>query len=538
MSSAVPGSSGTERNLLLRGPVFAILLLFCMLNLRAQETCARCHPAEVSSFAQSAMGRSVGKPIGAHDGRIVHKLSSSVITIRGSGSQLEHRVNRNGVIADYPIAYSVGAGIVGYSYFIQLGQYLFQSPASYYTQTKSWDLTPGYETERSVDFTHQINDGCLFCHTGSLNLVAGTTNQFGNPPFTPISCERCHGPSAAHAASPVAGSIVNPAKLSPSQRDSVCEQCHLEGETRVLNPGHKWSDFQAGQTTESVFATYLPGTRQDGSLRAVSQSELLGESQCARHSGGQLWCGSCHSPHADAQEPRKNVTQVCLGCHEGLFAAGTHRAATECVSCHMPRLRPTDVAHSAVTDHSIPRRPRPQSAAENRAKGDSTVIELKPWREVNGNIAQRDLGLAYFNLASTNRTAADLIRSYETLARLSPAERRDPPVESALASILLSQGRTDLAIELYSDALSQEPSNARYAYCLGTALEHAGKYDAAIKSLRRSIELDPSQPDTYVELSRLYTETRHDVESKEVLTEYLRFMPQNLTLRSSHRSPD
>jgi hypothetical protein len=64
------------------------------------------------------------------------------------------------------LAYSVGAGMVGYSYMVRLGRYLYQSPASYYTQTKSWDLTPGYETESNLDFTHQISSGCLFCHTG------------------------------------------------------------------------------------------------------------------------------------------------------------------------------------------------------------------------------------------------------------------------------------------------------------------------------------------------------------------------------------
>ena len=293
------------------------------------------------------------------EGRIFHKLSGSTITIHRRGSLVEHSLERRGVVAKYPVVYSVGAGIVGYSYMVRLGQYLFQSPVSYYTETKSWDLTPGYEAEPDLDFTHEIYSGCLFCHTGSVNLMGGTANQFGDPPFTPISCARCHGSPAAHLKNPVRGSIVNPAKLAASRRDSVCEQCHLEGKVRVLNPGRDWWDFQAGEAAEGVFVTYVK-TAAPGTLRAVSQSELLAQSQCARQSGGRLWCGTCHNPHVNEQNRAQALRQVCLTCHRDLFAAGRHTAATECVSCHMPRLRPTNVPHSAITDHSIPRIPSAQ----------------------------------------------------------------------------------------------------------------------------------------------------------------------------------
>ncbi|MGC9951843.1 MAG: hypothetical protein ABSF64_36315 [Bryobacteraceae bacterium] len=143
------------------------MLLLCSLAMSgAEDLCARCHPSETAAFEQSPMGKSVGPPSVFAAGRIVHKLSGSTVTIQQRGPALEHRLERRGVVAAYPLAYSVGAGMVGYSYMVRLGRYLYQSPASYYTQTKSWDLTPGYETESNLDFTHQISSGCLFCHTG------------------------------------------------------------------------------------------------------------------------------------------------------------------------------------------------------------------------------------------------------------------------------------------------------------------------------------------------------------------------------------
>jgi len=504
------------------------LLLGCLAIVRAGEPCARCHASETAAFAQSPMGKSVSAPSVFAEGRIVHKLSGSAIAIHRSGSLLEHRLERRGVVAEYPVAYSVGAGIVGYSYMVRLGRYLFQSPISYYTQTKSWDLTPGYETEPNLDFTHQISSGCLFCHTGSVNLVGGTANQFGDPPFTPIACERCHGSSAAHLRSPGPGSIVNPAKLAPSSRDSICEQCHLEGEVRILNPSHDWWDFQAGQPTEDVFVTYLR-TAAPGTLRAVSQSELLAKSQCARQSGGRLWCGTCHNPHSYEQDRAQAVRQVCLSCHADLFAAKRHQAAVECVSCHMPRLRPTNVAHSAITDHSIPRTSRAPQPAGGLADVDPP--EPKAWREPAPALVGRDLGLAYFDLATSTHAAPDLREAYRILSQLPPLERQDPAVEADLGSVLLAQGETDFAVRMYTRAAAQQPSNARYAYCLGTALERAGKMEDAVKELRRSIELDPSQPDAYLELAQLYRKAGREAESRSALREYLSFMPQNIQLR-------
>ena len=494
--------------------------------MHAAQPCARCHPAETAAFARSPMGNSIGAPSVFSEGRIVHALSGSTLSIKAHGSQLEHKLERRGLVAKYQVAYSVGAGLVGYSYIVRLGRFLYQSPASYYTQTKKWDLTPGYETETHVDFTQQISSSCLFCHTGSLNLVKGTRNQFEDPPFTAISCDRCHGSPAAHLKNPVPGSIVNPARLPASQRDSVCEQCHLEGAVRILNPGRDWWSFQPGENTESVFVTYL-GNAAPGTLRAVSQSELLARSQCAQQSGGRLWCGTCHNPHASESNRAAAVRHVCLSCHAGLFAEGRHQAAAECVSCHMPRLRPTNVAHSAITDHSIPRVKRSQPLAVDV---DSTP---KPWREPDPGLVSRDLGLAYFDLAVTTHTGPDLNRAYDILAHLSPQQRQESIVEADLASILLADGRSELALRLYSRAAQQDPSNARYAYCLGAALGRAGKTADAIQELRRSIALDPSQRDPYLALSDLYKKARRESDSREVLGEYLRFMPQNIDIRSA-----
>jgi hypothetical protein len=502
----------------------ACLAVLLSLSVRADENrCASCHPSEVKSFAMNAMARSLSTLAPQPDGRIRHALSGSDISISHTrDGTMIHRLSARGLTAEYPIAYAIGAGRVGFSYLIAIRQYLFQSPVSYYSQAGTWDVTPGYEPEHVLDFTHPIAEGCVFCHSNTVNLVPGTEDQFRQPALSPISCERCHGSVEAHLQRPRAGSIVNPVKLPPIARDSVCEQCHLEGEVRILNPGKHWQDFHAGAALEAVFSTYLIPTPPGRGEKAVSHSEQLSLSRCARESKGRLWCGTCHNPHSSASNRAAEVRAACLSCHAPLFSAQRHQPATECVSCHMPRIRPNNIAHAAITSHRIAL-PAAQPASTVKVAG-----ELTAWREPAPSLAARNLALALFQTGSSARNWDEIFRSYEILSHL---PQRDPQVLATLGSILLEQNRADLAVSLYKEALVAEPHNARFVYVLAVALNAEGNRQAAIDELRRSIELDPSVPDPYRKLSQIYDGLGLHSLSREAINGYLNFMPQNITLR-------
>ena len=491
----------------------------------AQDTpCASCHPNEVKSFARNRMAQALNTVADQPDGHVSHALSGSAITIRhAADGTMIHHLNSHGLTAEYPIAYTVGTGKVGYSYLISLPPYLFQSPVSYYSQANLWDVTPGYEPERVLDFTHPIVEGCVFCHSNSANLVPGTDNQFRQPALTPISCERCHGPSEAHLKNPVAGTIVNPPKLPRAARDSVCEQCHLEGEVRILNPGKQWQDFRAGTETESVFTTYLVPTPASKGEKAVTQSEQLSLSRCARESNGRLWCGTCHDPHSMAINRAAEVRSACLTCHATLFTAQQHKPADECVSCHMPRVRPNNIAHAAITSHHIAI-PSTQPPSDAKPVGG----ELTAWRQPPADLVARNLGLALFDVGRSTHNWDDVYRSYQLLSHL---PQRDPQVTATLASILLDQKHGDLAVNLYRQAAAAQPRNARFAYLLGVALDTQGKQQDAIMELRHSIELDRSVPDPYRKLSEIYERMGMHALSKQVSADYLKVMPQNITER-------
>jgi hypothetical protein len=492
--------------------------------LAQDKPCAACHPNEVKAFARNAMSRSVSTVANQPDGHMRHALSKSEISIRhtADGTMIHHLAS-DGLVAEYPVAYAVGAGKVGFSYLVSIPPFLFQSPVSYYSQGSVWDVTPGYEPEHVLDFTHPISEGCVFCHSNSVNLVPGTDNQFRQPALSPISCERCHGPTQAHLQNPVPGSIVNPSKLPATARDSVCEQCHLEGEVRILNPGKHWQDFQAGAALESVFSTYLVPTPPSAGEKAVSHSEQLSLSRCARESAGRLWCGTCHNPHSLATNRAQEVRAACLSCHATEFTAQKHQPADECVSCHMPRIRPNNVAHAAITSHRI-------AIPYSHPPSDAKPIggELTAWRQPPADFADRNFGLALFQNGSSTRNWDEVYRSYQILSHL---PQRDPQVLATLGSILLQQNHPDLAVGLYRQAIAAEPRNARFVYVLGVALNAHGEQQAAISELRRSIELDRSVPDPYRKLSEIYDQLGLHSLSKQVSAEYLKVMPQNIAQR-------
>jgi len=81
--------------------------------------------------------------------------------------------------------------------------------------------------------------------------------------------------------------MVNPAKLPPARRDSVCLQCHLTGAGRVAQPGRGPATFRAGDLLSDhvmVFVWSRAGTER----AATDHAEQLARSKCQQGAGGQI----------------------------------------------------------------------------------------------------------------------------------------------------------------------------------------------------------------------------------------------------------
>src|SRR5262249_25055087 len=269
------------------------------------------------------------------------------------------------------VQFALGSGTRGITYLIERDGFLFQSPIAWFAQQHRWDISPGYAgPNQRPNFERAIQRECLFCHTSKVRSVAGTLNRYEPPIFEShaIGCERCHGPGALHATrGEYAGpdlTIVNPARLAPALRESVCQQCHLQGWFRFPRAGRDSFDFRPGLPLHRFLAVFVRKEGNPARMKLIGQLEQMEASRCYRESRGHLRCISYHDPHRTPPTATKAeyYRGRCLQCHErqGCALPAAQRRSRgpgeDCVACHMPRPAVADIPHAVTTDHRIPRK--------------------------------------------------------------------------------------------------------------------------------------------------------------------------------------
>ncbi len=431
-----------------------------------------------------------------------------------SKGALHQRLQEKDLTADYPVAWAIGSGTVGRSFLIDVDGHLFQTPASFYTRRSEWDVSPGYEKEKILDFNRSISADCLFCHAGSIRKTERAVE------LVPLSCERCHGASENHRAHPFPGSIVNPAKLPARARDSVCEQCHLEGAAAILNPGKYWWDFQPGQNLEETETHYV---YRRPPIDAVSHAEQLAASACLRGSNGKLWCGTCHDPHAEPADRQLQMRNICQSCHPTSQLASTHQPSqADCVACHMPRRPAADISHAAVTDHRIRRRPDTGTPA-----GD---FSLTAWQPAPPQFERRNLALALFRVAKRRPAGDTFVAAFKALSEI-PASGTDAEVFAAKGYLLLGSGQPQPALRFFRNALEQNGQSAEYWLDLAVAQEAAGDNAESLTSFRKSITAGPYDYRPYMAMRELYRRMGKANEAGALTQEFLKLVPQSIVMR-------
>ena len=495
----------------------------------------------------------MGPPSRGPSGTLYHSISGTRFTIRSSSDHMTQRMERDGLASQYSIAYSVGSGAHAVSYLIEVGNHLFESPLSYYAAS-GWGISPGYENLKAPDFYRAVRPQCLFCHVGKALPIAGTLNAYRNPPFAveAINCERCHGSATAHLRKPVPGSIINPRKLPPRARDSVCEQCHLGGEVSIPNPGKEITDFHAGENLEDVYTVYVyqssQGHAHPNALTIISQSQQLALSKCAVKSGDKLWCGTCHDPHALPKDPVAYFRARCLHCHGEALLASHPKPNQNCFGCHMPHLPAGRGGHTIFTDHRIAvYTPRELAAlrAPSLVNGSTPATsedELVPWHNSPPQLAERNLGLAYARVGSQLESFPFVRRGYELLLSAWNNFPNDPVLLRAMAKITGGTKAEATADALFNKALAVEPNSALIYDDMALAAEDAGDSKNAIKYLEKTLQLDPLLVAPYQDLARLYASNHELTLAHETYVRFLKAFPENMeakrgVLRSSDALP-
>jgi hypothetical protein len=482
-----------------------------------------CHPAQVKGYAATGMAKALSRAANQPAGEYLHAVSGTKFSVIQASEGMQQRITRGSASAEYRIAYVVGSGHRAFGYLVQIGDYLFQSPITYQTRERAWTMAPGYEDNPAPDFNRPVGFECMLCHSGKVQPVKGTRNRYESPPVTEegISCERCHGPAAQHMAKPSRANIVNPGRLEPDARDSICEQCHLQGEARILNPGKDWDDFTPGAPLETTFTVFTGDSGDNSPLRVISQSQQLRRSTCWQKSANRLWCGTCHDPHG---EPRGKVAyyrEKCLGCHAKTLSQ-THQAATsDCTGCHMPSRGTIDGAHAAFTDHQIRLRPVKEELAR-------TPKVLIPWRPAPRAYATRNLGLAFLSVGAQQQSPELLEKAFPLIAEARQIYPQDGELTAGLGVYADLKGMYRKAAEIFELAIQARPSDLTSYQAAASAWMDAGDPGKAIRNLQAAIQADPGDETSYVMLAEIYGKQNNTGEQNRVLELYLKFRPQSI----------
>lgn len=486
------------------------------------RVCADCHAEIWTTYQQVGMARSFSRPGSAPRiedfarGTFTHPASKQSFEMAWRGDRLVFRreqkdgSGRSINVFEREVDWILGSGNHARTYLYRTeGGELYQLPVAWYAQEEKWGMAPGFDRPDHEGVLRRVRRECMFCHNAYPEAPMGS-DRYDAPHSYPedlpegIGCQRCHGPGAEHVrralAAPQGGeavraAIVDPAALPKARMEDVCFGCHLQPSVALqglrrygagdwsFRPGQDLADYQVAVDVDEE------GVAAGERFEINHHAYRLRQSRCYRKSG-DLSCLTCHDPHrkVPAAERAAHYASACLGCHEehSPEACGIEEGAEakvepqDCVACHMPQRRPSDVVHTVMTDHKIGI-PKPDAdRLAPLAEADPVIVGLRL-------LEPERVPAAY---AETYRvaTAVRAVRSATALDRLEGllAATKVPEIEPylQLAEGQLVARRFAAAEKTLRAVLARFPGRPLALEWLGIALSGQGKNEEAIATLR------------------------------------------------------
>jgi predicted CXXCH cytochrome family protein len=524
------------------------------------KACASCHAAIYRSYMRTPMSQSSGR-VGTEDPKETFDRAEFRDT-RGAFSykvapdyrfEFTQQDTRQPIAGVRGLEYFIGSGAAARTFLIDDGGFLFEAPVTYYRQSASWKASPGFEGLDYPYLTRPVVPSCLQCHASGIQANTGTLNGYATPPFLEggVACERCHGPGSDHIVAFAAqrtaparqgaegAKMLNPAKLAPAARDSICAQCHLSGEVRISKVGKdQVSKDQPGKegsalTPGGLLADDLTVFVRAGSpseLRVTSHVENLAQSACKRASGDKMWCGTCHDPHT-APEPAAKAAYFrskCLTCHQSPdcheSVAARQAKGDSCIECHMPRGPTSDIQHVVFTDHSIRRKPTSSVVAP---VSDSALVPYPSYTATT-----RDLALAYAVVALRDHNPADRERAFPLLKQAAAQGTADAQALAYLAEFYRDAKDDAHALPIYQQVWRMDKSQYAAAAALGAYQMQRGNLAEAIQFWREALALNPAMTLVRVNMAKALLRMGNAGEARAALEQALHFNPASPEARA------
>ncbi|HEV3151349.1 MAG TPA: multiheme c-type cytochrome [Acidobacteriaceae bacterium] len=514
----------------------------------ADTACAGCHRTIYEHYEATPMARASGAALdGLMEGNFTHAASGvhyRIFERDGAGwlSYARPETVPGGYLSgEVKLAYFIGSNTRGRTYLFERDGYWFETPVNWYAKKRMWDMAPNFLNAHEMPLTLPVDANCLHCHvSGVAEALPGARNHFAAAPFAHggIGCASCHGDATEHLRTKGKAPVLNPSKLDAARRDSVCLQCHLEGETAAYRLGHSLATYRPGESLFDSVAYFVHQGEVGPEGRATSQYEALLESACKRASGDTMTCTTCHDPHASetTEAPAERTAYYrakCLSCHTGAKYRTTHHPEQQdCATCHMPRSASEDIAHEQVTDHRIQianaaaRTPRLTAERASRSRALVPIGEEKA--------TDRELGLAYAQVAksrdrASGQTALTLLRKAEALEA---ATVKDPELHTELGFLEQESGDIHAADREYRAALAADPDDGTARGDVAVLFAETGDYATAVRLWKRVFDADPAQAAAGYNLALGECRLGQKGDAEATLERLLRFAPDNQRARA------
>ena len=532
------------------------------------NVCASCHPEVWQTYRRTGMARSFYRPNSDNTvedytskNTYFHPASDTyfeMIERAGRYFQRQYQIGFDGKrtnVFENEIDFVLGSGNHVRAYLHRTGKNtLTQLPLAWYAENGGhWGMNPGYDRPDHQGFRRNITYDCMFCHNAYPEIPPRNGEPRSVPVFSTlpegIDCQRCHGNGEKHISlarsqgargGDIRNAIVNPARLTAERQIEVCMQCHLETTSSPLpssivryerapfsyRPGEPLADFM-------LHFDHAPGQGYDDKFEITGSVYRLRQSKCFQKSNGALRCTTCHNPHETprGEEAARHYTAVCRGCHQAalnrLVSAGRHTRSADCVGCHMPKRRTTDVVHAIMTDHYIQRiRPARDLLAETaeRRQTDATAYrgEVVLYYPARLPKPEDELYLAIAQVSQNSNLR-------EGIARLSAAIQKYQPAGAEyylqLGDALGSAGKYAEALPVYEQALKHAPDSFAAIERLAVALLSLQQYSRAEAMLKRALDLAPDAP-TWVQLGVAEVEQGRTADAIAALEKAIQLDPE------------
>jgi Flp pilus assembly protein TadD len=499
----------------------------------ADAVCGKCHEEILRKYLGTPMANASGL---ASDrmftGSLHHAPSGIDYRVADQDGMLRLNYSRPGDPAlqgSQKLEYFLGSGHLGITYLYSVNGYFLESPVAYYAESKAYDMKPGLGGLPNMPSALPMTRGCMRCHmSGVQREDPGTRNHFKGLPFLHggVTCESCHGDTASHVSTSGKAPMINPIKLDPERRDSVCISCHLEGDTRIEHAGRSVDDYKPGERIAD-YLSYFVYADDSMTSRGVSEVEEFGLSKCKRVSGDRMSCMNCHDPHYSPppEEQAAFYRKKCLACHTAPKYATTHFSMNpDCASCHMPKGKVEKVPHIAWTDHRIRQKPDQFGASDS-----SSARELVPLFHENAN--PRDLALAYYDLVLGGKTSAK-DRAWKLLLASQNSFPNDLPVLNALGYLAQLRGNDSQAVDLYREVLKLDPIDPTATNNLAILLAKSGKLTDARALWKKTFDLNEDVDEPGINLALVECMLGDRDAARHVLQRVLLYSPdQPIALR-------